>query len=109
MASCTLSPLTCPMAGQSTSVMADKRERERRARLAEIRLALNERCSDLCESRIGLTGISRLCRTTGLSLYGAQFARSELLQIATDWDLAHDTLEGQSDECIQHIAEVLRL
>ena len=58
----------------------------------------------------GLKDIAELCRRDLAARPARDWndVRDQLLLIGIEWDLRHDTLDRQSDDCLHVVAEFLR-
>jgi hypothetical protein len=59
--------------------------------------------------RVSLTDVAELCRRHALAHPGRDWndVRDELLMICCEWDLARDSLDAQSDACLDCLAQFL--
>ena len=83
-------------------------ELRRSADLALIYRALKIRVPDLCDGQIGLAQVAELCKRHCAARAGcdSHWIRDHVLTIAAEWDLSHDRLEEQSDECLRSMARL---
>lgn len=75
--------------------------------LAIIRHAIAARTPEL-QDRIGLKQVAELCRRHALAHPGDwNDVRDAMLRVCCEWDLAKDSLDAQSDECLDCLAQFL--
>jgi hypothetical protein len=84
-------------------------ELRRWSNLSAIRRVLTARMPEICEQPVGLMNIAELCRRHALARPGRDWAtrRDQILTIGCEWDLLNDSLEAQSDSCLDYLAEYL--
>jgi len=83
-------------------------ELQRWSDLAIVRRAIAARMPEV-EGSAGLKDIAELCRRHTLAHPGRDWndVRDGMLTIACEWDLANDSLEAQSDACLDCLARFL--
>ena len=88
-----------------------KTEHDRPGDLAVIKHAIERTMPSLMDARsIGLKDVAALCRKRVAAHPGSDWpaTRDEILTIASEWNLAHDDLEAQSDACLAFLSRFLR-
>jgi|SRR5215470_7140622 len=82
-------------------------ELRRLAQLTEIAGALRARFPDAPQQRIALDDIAKLCHALVAARSGRDCheVRDQILAIVCLWDLRHDSLQEQSDELLDCLAE----
>lgn len=76
--------------------------------LAIIRRAIAARMPEL-DCRAGLGDVAELCRRHALAHPGRDWndVRDDMLTICCEWNLANDSLDAQSDACLDCLAQFL--
>jgi len=79
------------------------------ADLAAIHSVLKARLPELPVPKIGLAEIAELCKRELKARPTRDYhdTREQILRIAVEWDLDHDALEQQSNECLRAVASFL--
>jgi hypothetical protein len=78
--------------------------------LAVIRLAIKSELPECSNRQIGLMEIADLCRRHSVSHRGRDWneMRDLILMVGIEWDLSKDSLDAQTDSCLDCVANVLR-
>jgi hypothetical protein len=84
-------------------------ELRRWSNLSAIRRVLSARMPEFADRPVGLMQVAELCRRHALARPGRDWAsrRDQILTVGCEWDLLNDSLEAQTDSCLDYLAEYL--
>jgi hypothetical protein len=84
-------------------------ELRRWSNLSAIRRVLSTRMPEFADRPVGLMQIAELCRRHALARPGRDWAarRDQILTIGCEWNLLNDSLDEQTDSCLDCLVEYL--